>query len=348
MKHILDSFYTPKVLAEKLVDFIIGNPSSAIDFCIGDGDLMKAIENRFPGITCFGTDISDDAIGYLMKQKSSWHLQTCNFLEDEEISNIEFLKQKQDVILLNPPFTCKGSSIEYVKFDEKLFKVSTAMLFLIRAISFLSSVGGIYAIMPISCVYSQKDKIAWDYLKEIYNACILEEPERVQFSNRCSPSVVFVYVGYKVHPLKRAAQQFASFKNLPVKEVVRGRLSPCDVKFTDSRFGMSFLHTTNLQNGKIYGMKKIERPMKSYIKCNGVAIPRVCNPNINKVVLLNPSKIYALSDCIIVLKAATTEDAQSVRNFIVDHWSYFKQLYKGTCAKYTTVDRIKSLFGVSD
>lgn len=34
-------------------------------------------------------------------------------------------------------------------------------------ITFLSDNGGLYAIMPISIIYSEKDKQAWDYLKNI-------------------------------------------------------------------------------------------------------------------------------------------------------------------------------------
>lgn len=69
------------------------------------------------------------------------------------------------MILLNPPFTCKGSIIEHVNLGEQDFKVSTAMLFLMRALRFLSDNGGLYAIMPISIIYSEKDKQAWNYLK---------------------------------------------------------------------------------------------------------------------------------------------------------------------------------------
>ena len=39
----LDSYYTPPMLADKLVSFIASSHiEHAVDFCVGDGDLLKA------------------------------------------------------------------------------------------------------------------------------------------------------------------------------------------------------------------------------------------------------------------------------------------------------------------
>ena len=46
-----DSFYTPQHLAKRLASFITErNIKTAIDFCIGNGDLLKAVQNRFDNI----------------------------------------------------------------------------------------------------------------------------------------------------------------------------------------------------------------------------------------------------------------------------------------------------------
>ena len=53
-----DSYYTPPLLADKLVSFIVSsNISSAVDFCVGDGDLLKAVAKRYGDVELYGTDI---------------------------------------------------------------------------------------------------------------------------------------------------------------------------------------------------------------------------------------------------------------------------------------------------
>ena len=62
----LDSYYTPPSLADKLVSFITSSDiSCAVDFCVGDGDLLKAVAKRYSNAELYGTDISDDALNKL-------------------------------------------------------------------------------------------------------------------------------------------------------------------------------------------------------------------------------------------------------------------------------------------
>ena len=57
-----DSYYTPESLAEKLLSYVQGTPTTVADFCVGDGGLLTAAVNRFPNISCYGIDISHEAI----------------------------------------------------------------------------------------------------------------------------------------------------------------------------------------------------------------------------------------------------------------------------------------------
>ena len=57
-----DSYYTPESLAEKLLSYVQGAPTTAADFCVGDGGLLVAAVNRFPNVSCFGIDISHEVI----------------------------------------------------------------------------------------------------------------------------------------------------------------------------------------------------------------------------------------------------------------------------------------------
>ena len=341
-----DSFYTPIHLANKLIDHITENSiQTAIDFCVGNGNLLEAVHNRFPQTQLFGTDISDDVIEKMAGLHTDWTLGVCDFKDNASINQLSFLKNKHfDLIMLNPPFTCKGGNVEPIRFKGKTFKVSTAMMFVMKALKYLSPSGGLYAILPISCVYSQKDRVAWQYLQAKYNACILEELTRVHFGDKCSPNIALVYLGSqeKYKPETCIPNHFC---HLAVDCIIRGSISMHNLTYSDSSDALKLIHTTNIQNGKLVNLKRISPPTRSTINGYGVVIPRVCNPSPKKIAVLDGKHTYVISDCIIVLKTHTIDAAKQIQHHIIQNWPTFINLYKGTSAQYTTIEKIKTLFG---
>ena len=345
---MIDPFYTPTPLATKLADYVDINQVNRIaDFCIGDGELIRAVRIKYPDAKCYGVDICNDVIANLKEKHPDWTLAVCDFENNESVNKVDFIRDKLfDLVMMNPPFTCKGSIVETIEFEGQVFKVSTAMKFVMRALVHLSVEGGLYAILPISCVYSDKDKKAWNYLRQHHYAYILEEPERVYFSKKCSPCIVLIYAGNR--DIRRTCQNNMNpFLDLPVKDVVRGAIRMQGLKVSKSKNAKRLIHTTNMQNGKLVKVKKI-LTLYNTVSGYGVAIPRVCNPNRSKIVVLDNQKEYVLSDCVVLLKTRTVEESKEVRERILEHWSAFEQLYKGTGARYTTVGRLKSAFGVAD
>lgn len=340
-----DSFYTPPSLAEKLAGYVTAaHVRSAIDFCVGDGDLLKAVAKRYERVQLYGTDISREALEKLGGDCPEMVLGGCDFKDDESVNNVHFLHDNTfDLIVLNPPFTCKGSVVEHLEFEGESFKVSTAMLFTMRALCYLSEQGGLYAILPISCVYSEKDKKAWDYLKEHYNACVLEEPSRVYFKDS-APNIVLVYAGRYTMTVQHTTE-IVDFSALPVTSIARGCVRMQSPVYSKKCDAMPLIHTTNIQNGKLVNLKKILPGDYLKVEGFGVIIPRVCNPNPNKIALLDGTCTYALSDCVIVLRTATMKAAEQVRTHILNNWQDFTTIYKGTGAQYTTLARVKQLFG---
>ena len=45
-----DAFYTPDCYAVQLLSHVVSSPRNAVDFCVGDGGLLKAAEHRFVGL----------------------------------------------------------------------------------------------------------------------------------------------------------------------------------------------------------------------------------------------------------------------------------------------------------
>ena len=343
----LDSYYTPSSLADKLISFIKPNKvTRAVDFCVGDGKLLKAVAKRYKHTLLYGTDISSEALEKLSNDCPNWYLGQCDFKIDESVNNVPFVKEGLfDLIVLNPPFTCKGSIVEYIVFEGETYRVSTAMLFLMRTLKYMAPSGGLYAILPISCVYSIKDRKAWEYLKKHYNACVLEEPNKVSFTSKCAPNIVLVYVGnYKVKGLKQV--DTFDFTSLPVKSIIRGCIRMQNLQLSNSKDAVPLIHTTNLRKGELVGLVNILPGHNVLVKGNGVVIPRVCNPSPDKIVLLNENTTYALSDCVIVIITEDIVNARKVKNSIVENWDDFVIIYKGTGAQYTTLERLEKLFGI--
>ena len=72
------------------------------------------------------------------------------------------------------------------------------------------------------------------YLKNHYNACILEEPNKVSFTSKCAPNIVLVYVGYyKVNGIEKS--NAFDFSSLPVTSILRGCVRMQNPKYSKSK-----------------------------------------------------------------------------------------------------------------
>ena len=348
-----DIFYTPEILADKLASLIIEDSiTSVIDFCVGEGNLLKAIKKKIPEVKCFGTDISEKSISLLQKTHKDWKLDICDFTNMDSIKSLKGLgDRKYDLIVLNPPFTCKGSSIYKTTFDGVEYTTSTAMLFVTNALNFLAKNGVLYAILPSSCAYSNKDFKLWKYLREYYNLQILENPEHRYWHN-CSANIIIVSIG-GVEKREIDSNQNFDFNSLPIENISRGHLSPHEVKYVKNNDGIIFIHTTHLKNNAVISSNRIYIPKKrngeprtcEIYSGPAVLIPRVGNPNKSKICIYKKKDFFIPSDCVIVLSTKSIKKAVYVTNYLCDHWIQFKNIYQGTAAKYTTMERVFKLFG---
>lgn len=347
MKNNLDTYYTPISLADKLVDYTpISEVKTTIDFCVGDGALLEAVSRKNSRIQMYGIDISESAIISLKRKHPSWHLSICDFCDEVKRNSIYFLRNKKfDLVLLNPPFSCRGSIVEHLLFEGQEYTMSKAMSFLVRTLRYLSKNGGVYAIMPISCVYSEKDADVWHYLVEHYHACVLEEMNRVYFYPQCSPNVAIIYVGKKELNIDFDTKCYMETFDGSFKNIIRGQLSMQNLNLTQMTSNPYLIHTTNIRDGRLVHLNHINLSNSS-IKVNGVVFPRVCNPVRPKLAVIDECKSYVLSDCVIVIVTNTHEDAIKLYNFMRDHWDFIKQIYKGTGAQYTTLKRVREMLSM--
>lgn len=334
-----DTFYTSVDLAEILIKYIgKRHINSVVDFCVGGGELLRAAESKWNGIQCFGTDISEQAISSLRLLHPTWDIETCDFLREESRNSLEMLKNKKfDLILLNPPFTCKGSTFHKVVFENKSFNVSTAMLFLVEALKYMANDGEIFAILPISVAYSQKDRKIREYLIANYGFSILEERDKQSFK-KCNPNIILASINSKEKIVEKNSSKYLNMKMEGVS-VFRGNLSMHEIHSYKSN-GNHLIHSTNLLNNLIEGLEhKVDR-IQSEVTGPAVLMQRVGNPNIKKICIIPSGETYVLSDCVIAIKTSTQNDSIKLRDLLFKNWHNIKNLYKGTGAKYITVERL--------
>lgn len=341
-----DKYYTPDCLAGKLLSYVVDHPETAADFCVGDGGLLKAAEQKYSGIKCYGVDISGEVIENLQAQRPHWKLAHCDFEDTEALAKINFLRRARfDLIILNPPFTCRGSSINKVYIGKDEYHVSTAMSFLVGALPYLSEHGAVYAILPVGCVSSQKDRRCWEYLKKAYHACVLTEVQKAYFNKKCTPNIVLVYLGRKPYPHQKDQTEFEESKlAFKLEGIKRGRLGVYENKLVRAgKDRLPFIHTTNMRNGELVNVGYTKKGIKESVKGNGVLIPRVCNPNKEKVVVYDGGEAI-LSDCVVLLQTRTKKQAEQLKRYLIKNWQEFQKNYVGTGARYVTMERLQAYF----
>lgn len=335
-----DSFYTSTSLAEILISHIDKKKiNSVADFCVGGGELLRSAQSRWKNIDVYGTDISSEAILFLKEMHPDWNVEYCDFINEKSRKSCKILKDKRfDLILLNPPFTCKGSTIHKASFEDVNYNVSTAMQFLLESIKYLTPNGIIYAILPISVAYSQKDLKIWNNLEEKYNLTIIEERDKQYFKNCYPPNIVIVSLNDFSKKKKEETRKPFELK-VKIEKIIRGQLSMNEL-IIDSNSTKQLIHSTNLRNNQIVDVIHKVNNKNPIISGPGVIIHRVGNPNPSKVCTLKKNEKYVLSDCLIFIKTKTQFDANELKKYIILNWPYFEILYKGTGAKYITISRL--------
>lgn len=339
-----DSFYTSTYLAEILVNYIDETEiNNVVDFCVGGGELLRSAQSKWKDVEIYGTDISNNAIMLLQEKHPDWKVEYCDFIDENSRIGCKILEDKRfDLILLNPPFTCKGSTIHKVKFDGVDYNVSTAMLFLLESIRYLTSNGIIYAILPISVAYSQKDSKIWTVLEQKYNLTILEERDKQYFKDCYPPNIIIVSLNdFRFKKIKDFRKPIELC--VKVEAIIRGQLSMNEI-IEDSTSTKFLIHSTNLKNNQIVDVSFKVKTNNQLIYGPGVVIHRVGNPKPTKICTIKKTEKYVLSDCLIFIKTATLADANEVKKHIILNWNSFEKLYKGTGAKYITLKRLQHYF----
>lgn len=331
----LDTFYTSERYANELMNFVdFSSVQTVADICVGGGQLLEAALRKKQTLTCYGTDIDRDVVNVLKKRRPLWNLAICDVLDEEERSKTFLFKNKFDLLVLNPPFTCRGSVVRHIQYKGVVYHVSTAMSFLVSSLDLINDSGAIYAIMPIGTINSQKDSAIWAQLFQSYRVQVHQESERVLFGDR-EPNVVILSLrkGHTNRPFFEIPCLTLPFEF----KLYRGAKN----MFLLGKHpgGIQLIHTTSLRENKVSYNLTVSQAFKC-VKGPGVLIPRVGLPKKDKICLMMSKQRAVLSDCVILISTKTSKDSRMLKQMLLDDWDNFSCLYKGTGAKYVTIDKL--------
>lgn len=340
---MLDAFYTPPDIADRLVgDGGFPCPDVCADTACGGGNLLAAAGAAYPRTVCVGTDKDGRAIRQLRKHRPNWILSVADILDVRSRSRATALQAGScDLLLLNPPFSMNGRKFVSIDFDGHALRTSVAMAHILKSVDVMKPRFGILAVVPESLLFSQIDAEARRVLGNRFQLEVMSSLKAATFS------------GARVHTcLVRMAQPCerhevvlprASTSVRPVVneiDVVRGGLPMFERK--PDRNGLPLIHTTSLPNLSPPNIRKLGRVMAiGRGRTSGcvVLLSRVGQPFATPALRLSDS--VQLSDCVVSLQFQSMAEARLFRGWLDQQWIKFCGLYRGTAARYLTLEGLR-------
>lgn len=337
----MDRFYTPQLIVRELLDSVDGGAFDCLaDFAAGRGTLLTAAAARWPGAQVVANDRDGRMTSFLDRHYPHWTVLQNDFLDsrDSRLALVlRRIRRKRTLVLLNPPFSCRGAKRHTVDVGGRRLTCSLALAFLLRAAAAVGMPGSqIACVLPAGSLSAEKDHLAWGFLRESFAVHVVAAYERFTFPD-CHPRTAAVRL---VSTASQSSTEMVSSgldRERPGSlDLVRGWVQMHSKDLRSGARCLRLVHTTDMRGEEValsddwvWTDRNLSGP--------AVLIPRVGQPRPDKVVLWAGSEDIALSDCVIALKAPTPEIARRRRDEIVKCWPVMECCYTGTGARYITL-----------
>jgi predicted RNA methylase len=336
----VDAIFTPPEMAMELVSCAgCKSPKVIADFCAGDGGLLRAASARWPKAKVIATDLLLQPLKTLKRRKSA-RIGKCDFLNERSrraCSALQGALSNVDLILLNPPFSHRGSRTFAAHVDNTSLTCSPALAFVVNCVRYLSRAGEIVAILPAGCIRSEKNDAAWDWLDQRFKISITAINNNRTF-NGCFPTTVVARFQLRSSRARnRVAEKSGQLKeNLPILKLLRGSI-PMHLHKKLKRNGkVPFVHTTELHGNRANLKARVVNSARASVGGEFVVLPRVGQPSVSKLACLSAKEV-AFSDCILGVECGSKRLAGALFLHLQRSWHNVARLYQGTGAPYVTV-----------
>lgn len=333
----MDNFYTPTDFAAYVISCCKGEPKSVADFAAGDGSLLRAAAARWPAARVTAFDLDGSAIAALANAFPTATLSRSDFLACAGPDSCG--GKKVDLVVLNPPFSVRGNTTVRVNFDGQEFSMSRAMAFVTNALKWLSNEGELIAIVPSSCLTSQRDKAIREYLTSSWQI----ERKRKDITDaflHCEVSVDVVRIRRGGSHTERPAEKRTRLRpRLYTATLMRGTCPNARAKKAGK---FRLVHTTDLRDSQlIFGAAFVAEHSRK-LKGKAVLVPRVGRPSASKIAVKTNPDTVVLSDCVFALQTSPRGFEHDLANLLRSKWKTLETLYTGSCARYLTMDLLEA------
>lgn len=340
-----DKYYTPPAIASRALERaqLERAPAICADTACGSGSLLIAAEDVLEARHCVGIDSDPLVIRQLRRERPEWRLYVGDLLKRHRPPPTDFpgANYGVDLLVLNPPFSLGPRKYVTVKYLGRSVRCSVAMAHILRSLELFRPNQGAIAVVPESLLYSDTDKHARELLDQDFSLAELLQLSIYTFKGaRVNSS--FVQFG------TQGGRPHSSSEVVPVPRdsipanVVRGGLQMHAFKRTSS--GARVIHSTSLRSiaieGFIAALERTHAVAKGRIQGWMLLLPRVGLPKEEAFCALYSKDEVQLSDCVIGIKFPSKVAALGAQKRIQAHWQSLLCLYRGTGARYITIDRL--------
>lgn len=345
----LDDHYTPVELARIAVTHVgLREPSIIADVAAGEGSLLLEAERRWPSARIVATDIDRGTVTRLARaRRHRWEVGRCDFLVAKSRAASRVLRDvhgRVSLLLLNPPFSCRGASYRTVATANGLQRASVAMAFLLAGLEYLSPRGQAVAILPAGSLYNKKDVTAWRHVRKGFTVQELAQWDKRTFPG-CAASSVLVKLVRRASPTVASSPpntpwQGADGRTPRVSAVIVRGTCPIH-RVPAGAAGPSLVHYTDLRSARVTLNGQRGAGAHRCVAGPAVLLPRVGRITPEKVAVLTSPRRVMISDCVIALKTESAQGARQVRRLLVDNFTLLAGAYVGTGAPHITLDRLR-------
>ena len=345
----MDSHYTPPAVADQLVAAVADlSPKLVADIAAGNGDLLFAAERKWPTAEFTATDIDRSSVRRLLRLRPSWQVGCCDLRNKRSRSScatLERIRQSACLLLLNPPFSCRGGTRFLVNTNPNPIYASTAMSFLLQAMEYIADTGHIVSVLPLGCLYNQKDAPAWDILHSRFSIQTLRRCPIGTFPNSATHTVL---VRLSPKPTSQSTSPFMArvLSPPPVKADLRVQMlrGCCPIHGLRSTKGAGpvLVHYTDLKNGTVELNGRRGHGNYRCVEGSAIIIPRVGNITRRKIAVLEARQPVMLSDCVIALVPENPDQVSRLKERLLARFTSLREQYVGTGAPFITTERLES------
>ena len=326
-------------------DFVVA------DFAAGSGELLLAAATIWPEATMVATDIDCEAVRNLRKVSDGWRTGVCDFTNPRSRQNSPILRSlngRTNLVLLNPPFSCRGGIRVSATVGGTTSKCSPGLAFVVNSVDYMTEGGELIAVLPQGSLTSEKDAATWALLRSIGDTEILKNNGLGTFARAAVRTAVVRF--QKRHsrvegePSPRLNTCRASSKEvLPPVRIVRGTTQMNHIQpgegHTDS---IALIHSTHLQDFTVSSHCKVRSRPNHCAVGPMVLLPRVGQPKRSKIAKYPDPDVFMLSDCVIALMCHDPESTELLWKDLQSNWSLLEQEYVGSGALYITNRRLSN------